>query len=854
MALLLFRALTTLLPRSYTRAQRTDATALTLALAREARQRAGKIAAMRFMIGALVDLIVQIASAWVRPAGRLLFSPGLTRDLLHGFRVMAATPGHSAAVIVTLAIGIGLNAAAFSIVDFVLLRPLPYPNPDALVRVWASAKSSPAAGADLSYSEVGVFSAATSFRGAAGYSIVTRAMHPSGLDPIHVSVARVTGDLFSVLGVHPTLGRAFDASEFDSGSRVVVLSHAMWRNHFGASPTIIGSIITLDSQPHTVVGVLPVRSGYPHEAQVWRPSTAEEREDDDRENVMIARLAAGANEASATSELSTLRPASDRLVWVDSLHASEVRDVRTVLLGVLAAATLVLVVASANVAALIGTRALDRAGELAVRGALGASGGELARQLLIEGTLLAIAGGALGIIIGAAGLDLLVTLAPAGLPRLDEITLDARVLSVSASIMFLVGIAVSVAPAWRASRTDLTTTLNASASSRTVARVGPRRMLVTAQIAVAVVLTIGAALLGRSLRHLIALDHGFDPKDVVAVSLNVRGMPPAEAPTLFNTLAGEAAALPGVRSAAVAFRLPTDIVGLRAPMRVESPTATSPASVAVRVITPRYFETVGIPVVAGRGLESSDTRQRARGGVVNLAFVREVLGGADALGRRLTGQLLEGGVTIVGVVGDVTPGGRPDRPALYMSYDQFSINAGSLLVKTTGDPAALVSMLRARIRTVAPSLPLDRIQTLDDVLAADRSVSRFSALVASAFGVLAFTLAMIGVYGLTSREVWMRRRESGLRAALGASRNAVMWELLRPVLGLTACGLIGGIVLAIGVGNSIRSVLHGVGPADPATFIAVTVAIGAFATVPAVGAAWAVARDPAAAVRGIMTS
>jgi putative ABC transport system permease protein len=865
LALTLFEWLMLLLPRSYGRQQRADAVALTAELVREARGRGGVLASMRVVAAALLDLVLQIARGWTRPARAFLSTRGLLRDLHHGFRVMGAKPGHSAAVIITLALGIGLNAAVFSVVDWVLLRPLPYPAPESLVRVWASDKSSPGAAGALSYSEVAAFSNAASFRGGAASSIVTRVAHAPSLDPLHVTIARVTGDLFGVLAVYPAIGRAFDANELASGRPVVVLSHAVWRTRFGSNPAIVGGVITIDNQPHTVVGVMPAGRGYPHEADIWRPLTADEREDDDPENVMVARLADGASDAAATSELSTLWPAlserprvegpasreaSERLVWVDSLQATEVRGVRAVLIWALAGAALVLVVACANVAALSGARGLDRAGELAIRGALGASRGELGRQLLVEGMLLALAGGALGIIVGALALDLLVALAPAGLPRLDEITLDARVMSVSAAVMVLVGIVVSVAPARQAARTDLTTTLNAAASSRTVARVGPRRLLVTAQIAVAVALSVGAMLLSRSLQHLVSIDHGFQPTGVTAVSLNVRGMTPDAARTLFLTLADEASTVPGVSSAAVAFRLPTDVVGLRAPMRVDNATSNRTTSVAVRVVTPGYFETVGVALVAGRGLGVADTRQRPRVGLVNRAFVREVLGAGPAVDVRLTSELIEGGVTIVGVTDDVTPSGQPDRPALYMSYDQFSINAGTLVVKASGDASALIPALRSRLRASAPSLPLDRIETLDDVLAAGRAVVRFNSLVAASFGMLAFTLAIIGVYGLANREVATRRRESGLRAALGASRSSVVWELLRPVAALLAGGLSSGIGLAFGMSASMRSLLHGISPTDPLTLAVVPAVVGLVAASAALAAAWPVAHaDPASTLR-----
>jgi predicted permease len=766
------------------------------------------------------------------------------RTLRDGFRSMSSRRGYSTTIIVTLALGIGLNAAVFAVVDWVLLRPLPYPASASLVRVSAGDRLQPTG--EVSYSEAAAFSKAASFRASAAFSLVARVASAPGVDPMHVTIARVTGDLFGVLGVFPALGRPFDAQEIESGSPVVVLRDAVWRNQFGSAPDIVGSVIRLDNQPYTVVGVLGAGSAYPPHADLWRPSTAEEREDDDPENVMIARLVDGTTAERATTELSTLLQTADarkRFAWVDGLQTSHVRDVRAVLLLVLAGAALVLAVASANVAALIGTGGMDRAGELAIRGALGASRVELARQLLIEGLLLAMAGGALGIIVGALSLDILVRLAPPGLPRLDEITLDRRVMVVSAVVMVLVGIAVSIAPARRAAGTDLRTALNAAASLRTFGTTGPRRLLVTAQIAAAVVLTMSAALFSRSLQHMLAVDHGFEPANVITVPLNVRGMPPAAARTLFVSVAEDTATIPGVSSAAVAFRLPTDVVGLRASLRLDTAGADSGTSVAIRVVTSDYFETVGIPVVSGRAIEPEDTRERPRVGVVNRALVGEMLAGRSPLEARLTGELIEGGVTIVGVVDDVTPAGQPDRPALYMSYEQLAINAGTLVVKASGDPARLIPALRSRLRAAASSLPLDRIETLDDIVAAGRAVVRFTSFVTSAFGMLALLLAIIGVYGLANREVTLRRRESGLRAALGASRVEVAWELLRPVTLLLLAGLAVGIPGAAAMSMSIRSLLHGVSPLDPLTFLLVPAIITLVAASAAVVAAWPVARS-----------
>lgn len=775
----------------------------------------------------------------------------MTRDIRDGFRAIASKRGYSTTIIITLALGIGLNAAVFAVVDWVLLRPLPYPSPASLVRISAGDRLEPTG--DVSYSEVFAFSKASSLRASAAFSLVARVASAPGVDPRHVTVARVTGDLFGVLGVFPALGRPFDAQEIESGSPVAVLSDAVWRNQFASAPHIIGSVISVDNLPYTVVGVLRAGHVYPANADVWRPLTAEEREDNDPENVMIARLVDGTTAERAATELSTLLRKSDtreRFVWVDGLQASHVRNVRAVLILVLVGAALVLAVACANVAALIGTRAIDRAGELAIRGALGATRADLARQLLVEGVLLAIVGGSLGIMVGAVALDALVWLAPPGVPRLEEITLDTRVMLVSAVVVVLTGIVASIAPAVRAAGTDLRSALNAAASLRTIATTGARRFLVGAQIAAAVVLTASAALFGRSLQHELAVDHGFEPANVITIPLNVRGMTPAAARTLFLNVAEEAARVSGVRSAAVAFRLPSDVVGLRSVMRVEGTATGRDVSVAIRVITPRYFETVGISVISGRAIAGSDTRGRPRVGVVNRALVREMLADRSPLGARLIGEILEGGVTIVGVANDVTPGGQADHPALYLSYDQLSINAGTLLVNASVEASRLVPALRSRLHALAPSVPLDRVERLADIVAAGRAVVRFTSVVSSAFGALALLLALTGIYGLASREVTLRRRESGLRAALGASRAEVGWQLLRPLARLLVGGLAVGIPAAIAVTISVRSLLHGVSPVDPLTYVFVPAVITLAGVSAAVMALWPVVRsEPAAALR-----
>lgn len=775
---------------------------------------------------------------------------GVRRDIRDGVRTIARRPVHSLAIVSTLALGIGLNTAVFSVVDWVLVRPLPYPASHELVRVWVdtNAASAPAL---VTYSQVDRLAAAPAVKAAAGVSVATRIASSNRFDPMHVMVARVTGDLFGALGAYPLVGRAFDASEIKSGQPVVLLSDAIWRNQFAADPDVTRQLITIDKVAHTIAGVMPDGLGYPRDADVWRPVTAAERADDDRENVAIARLAepltAGViSQLTAAIIRSNDAGGSPSIVRAERLQDSEARSVRAALLLVSAAAVVVLLVACANVASLLGTRVVERAGEMAVRGALGARRGQLARQLIVESGLLALAGGAVGLLVGSWTLDLVVAMAPPGMPRLGDIALDGRVIAVSAGLLCLVGGVVSLAPARTASLVDLRTALD-SGSLRVAGTAGGRRLLVAAQVVLAVVLTVASGLLARSLQHAVSIDPGFRPHGVAAINLNLRGTDPDASAALFRNLVDVATAVPAVQSAAVAFRLPTDVGGLRVSTQIDG----QPAMPAVlRLVTPGYFDTVGIRLLAGRALAPADTRQRPRVAVVNRAYARAISDGVAPLDKTLTTDLVSGRIAIVGVVSDVTPAGEADNPALYLSFEQFSINAGSLLVRVAGDPAAVIPALVARLRAAAPGLPLDRVQTLDDALAAGRAVARFTTLLASSFGLIAIVLAVIGIYGLSAIEVASRRREAGVRLALGATRSELLWNLTAPTARTLLVAMMFGLVAAGVTAMAMRSVLEGVQPLDPIAFVVLPSLLGVVGVIAALVAGWPVLRmDPAVTLR-----
>jgi predicted permease len=778
----------------------------------------------------------------------------IRRNLPFAWRSLGRRPLSSAAAIATLAIGIGLNAAVFSVVDWVLLRPLPYPSPHELVKV-STAGTAPVTGpAAVTYSEFAVFSRATAFRASAAFSTATRVIAGQGVEPAHAVVARVTGDLFGTLGVQPETGRAINLDEAASGAPVVIVSHAVWMNRFSADAAIAGRGITIDGRPHTVIGVMPEGRGYPRDADLWRPLTADEREDDDRELLMIGRLASATPVERATVELATLANTvsrGGRRAWADEMHRTEVADVRAALTALLGSAALILLMACANVAAIVGARGAERAGEMAVRGALGATRAQLMRQLLGESVLLAGAGGLAGLLIGEWTLDLLVALAPAGIPRLAEIALDGRVILVSAAATLVVGLIVGVLPAIRSSRVDLRSHLAAAGFGRASERTQGQRLLVAAQTAMAVVLTIGAGLLGRSLQSLVTIDNGFAADRLLAVDLYLRGGMAGDARTLYRNLIENAEAIPGVRAAAVALQPPTRIAGLRVSVRAQGAPFAATATATLRPVTTRYFETIGIPLTTGRTFSVTDTRTAPRVAIVNTAFVRDVLGGTTAVGARLTTDVVDGPLSVVGVVANVTPAGQSDRPALYVSVEQIAVAGGVLLVRTDSDPQSVVPALRTRLRAAAPGLALDRISRVAETLEAGRSMTRFNTQLASAFAGLAMLLSAIGVYGLTAGEVATRWREIAIRLALGATRREATWTTMRPGASALAIGAAIGIAAALAAGRSMTALLHGIEPTDPPTLVAVPVLLAIVGLAAASLAAVRVLRaDPAATLRG----
>ena len=800
----------------------------------------GRVRAFVVGISALLDALAGLLADRIRGAAAVLFA-GLGHDLRHALRAIRLRPGAAAATIATLALGIGLNAAVFSIVDWVLLRPLPFPAPSQLVRISSADAAAPAASGDVAYSEFDALSRATAFGSAAAVSVATRVIASPGRDPAHLVIGRVSGDLFATLGAPPQIGRGFDARQ-SAWEPIVVIGDRLWRERFAADPSIVGRSIAIDAVPHTIVGVMGPALGYPANVDLWRPVASDEREDDDRESAMIARLNAGVTAERARHELAALAAEREgaRRISIEPLQRSEVGDVRLALIVLAASSALILLIAGVNVAMLARARGLERTGEMAVRAALGASRSRLARHVAVETLLTTAFGGAAGLLLGEWTLEYLVSLAPIGLPRANEIVLDGRILLAGGALTLIAGLAAGVQASIRASRPDVQVCFGSTTAGRVTRRTSART-LVAVQAALAIVLSVAAVLLGRSLQHLVRQDDGFAADRLVAVDLYLRGAGATDERELFRRLVAAAESTPRVQSAAVALLLPTRTIGPRIGVSVRgapSGSADRPKAI-LRPVTAGFFATAGIPIVDGRAFDGRDTRASPLVAIVNRAFVRDVMHGRGAVASVLLREDGDPPLTIVGVAGDITPAGEPERPAVYVVSEQVRAAGGYLIVRADV-PSAVIASLAQRLGDVAPSLARDRIYPVADELARGRAVTRFSTQMASGFALVALALAAVGVYGLAAGELAARRRDFAIRLALGGTPRRTFGSVMHPILVTIACGTAAGLAAAVAAAHGMRALLHGVGPADPSTFLA---APALFAAVCAAAAGLAAARS-----------
>jgi putative ABC transport system permease protein len=772
-------------------------------------------------------------------------------DLRYALRMLIKSPAFSAIAILTLGLAIGANSAIFSVVNAVLLRPLPYTHSEQLVRVFGSqpqlelAPTSPAN--FLEWKEQNeVFERIGTYIGQ-GFNLV------GGDKPERVIGRRVSADLFQLLGVQPSLGRSFTNEEDEIGhNQVVILSHEFWQSRFGGAPNTLRQTITMNDQAYTVIGVMPSGFGFPDtRTQVWIPvafNLAERATRDTNFINVIARLKPGISIEQARAHMTALaRRQAERYpetntgigARVISLHEQTVGEVRPMLIVLLGAVAFVLLIACANVANLLLARATARQKEMAIRGALGASRMRVVRLLLTESVLLGVLGGAVGLLIAIWSLDLLISLKPANLPRLAEIGINRTVFIFTFAVSVLTGIIFGLIPALQASKSDLNEGLKESGRGATGSlrshRV--RASLVVSEVALSLVLLVGAGLLIRSFARMLAVDPGFKADHVLTAFVS---LPPSkyskreEQAAFFGRLIDRLRTLRSVSSAGVVTDIPLfggsstgfEIEGRPAPLPGERPLTD------YRMISPDYFTAMGMRLVKGRAFSSHDTEDAPGVVIINETMAARFLAGAEPIGKRIG---LSGNPRdwreIVGVVGDVRNYGvdADVKPEVYMPFLQNApgylagvASAMNVVVRSTNDPSALTNALREQVQALDKDQPISEIKTMGWYLSESMAQRRFNMLLLGAFAGLALILAAVGIYGVIAYTVTQRTHEMGIRLALGAQGGDILKLIFTHAMLTAAAGIVLGLIAAFALTRLLGNLLYQVTATDPLVFTSIT--------------------------------
>jgi putative ABC transport system permease protein len=749
--------------------------------------------------------------------------------------------GFGAAAILILALGIGANAALFSIANAILLRPLPYDAPGRLVTVWESNPGDATGRVPASApSFVAWKEQSRTIERLAGFRPWGFVLTGSG-EPERLPGVRASADLFAILGTRPIAGRTFTADEDRFGRHhVVVLSEGLWRRRFGADDRVIGRMLMLNGEGYTVVGVIPADT-HLIEADVWVPLGLEPfalQQRGTRALTVVGRLAPGATLDAARQELRLLaagraRQFADLQGWsvnVVSLMDHVVGNVRPTVVTVWVAVALVLLIACANTANLLLTRATARQQDVMVSLALGASRARIVRRLLIESVVLASAGGLAAIPLAFAGLRAFVAIAPAGVPRLTGVGIDLAVLAFTAIVSMLTGVAFGLVPALRSVRPQLSSSLRESAATVSGPRSIARSLALASQVALAVIVMIGAGLLARSFSGLLAVDLGFDPRQVLTMTVSLADAKYGDAArraAFHDRLLERVGTAPGVVSAALASHPP--IAGRRLMVDVAVEGRPHPASepammVENLAVTPEFFQALRIPFRRGRTFTAADASGTAPVVIVNDGLAQRLWPGEDPVGRRLVIGATSGADSrpreVVGVSGDIRAAAIESAPGfqVYMPASQNPWATMTLLVRGEGDPAALAAPIRSAVQALDPDQPVFNVRTADEVLARALALRRLQVWVLTLFAAVGITLSAVGVYSVVAYAVRLRMREFGVRLALGAPRRGLVWLAIRGALAWAGGGIAVGCVLALSAGALIRGLLFGVTAADPFTF------------------------------------
>jgi len=810
----------------------------------------------------------------------------LRQDIVYALRGLRRAPGFTATAVLTLALGIGANTAIFSVINTALLRPLPYVDADRLVFVWNTRNGTPEPLGPGRMMDIRRQS--TSFSGFAGLSHMSLNIIGNG-DPERLMGSSVASSFFDVLGARPLLGEPFHTNDADWSA--VVLSHRLWVRRFGSDPSIIGRTITLNGKPRQIVAVMrpdffwPLITGKPAAIpgpELWVPggigdipraAIDEERDMTGSRNAgylrAIARLKPGVSLGQARAEVAAIGERMSREHQDDGGRGATIVGVRdqffgpakrplVILSGIVA---FVLAIACANVAGLLLGRGTARRRDLALRRALGATRARIIRQLLTESTVLALGGALGGIVLAWWGMASLSAAAPTDFIADNSLHLDARVLAFALGVSVICGLGFGAVPALQLSRDALAGALGeGGARSSGSRRAGHTRdLLVAVEIAVAVVLLVGSVLFVRSFLHLSRVDVGLDTRNLLTFDVSLAGeraQLQSRQVQFYEALQQRLSQVAGVRAVGAAVTLPIGGDDFATPYRPEGrafPDAASVPRAGYQVITPGYFTAMGIPLKGGRDLRSSDLRDSEPVVVVNEQFAREAWPGQDPIGRRLKFDPSDTAWTrVVGLVADVRHFGpaSPPRPEVYQPDSQRSFPFMAFVVRTEADPASVIPSLRRTAAELDPTLPLAGLKTMDEHLQRSLARPRFLSTLVTAFGALAVTLALVGIYAMMAWSVSERRQEFAIRLALGARGSSVMQMVLRRALGLAGAGILAGLLAARAASGVLTGMLFDVRPTDPAAFAA-TAAIVAVVAVAAccVPARRAIRVDPVTLLR-----
>lgn len=760
------------------------------------------------------------------------------QDIKYSLKMLVKNPGFTMVAVITLALGIGANSAIFSVVNAVLLRPLPYENSQRLVWGWGkSAGGDKGAVSPLDYMDYR--SQSQSFDQLAAFLPVTHNLND--LDsPERISGAATSANFFDTLGVKPILGRTFAMEEEQAGhDSVAVLSYSIWQRRYAADRGIVGKSIPLDGKPFTVIGVMPASFEFPEKkVEIWEVAPFYLKGMQNRKahflrlvgllkpNVPIQQAQSDVDVLS--SQMAQQYPTTNtgyglRLV---SLNEKVIGNIRSTLLMLLGAVGFVLLLACANVANLLLARAAGRQKEVAIRTALGARRSRLIRQLLTESVVLSLIGGIIGGLVAVVGTKILLAAATSDVPRLNEVSIDSRVLIFSLGISIITGLVFGLAPALQASKLNLNETLKERGSAKGSYRNYLSNTLVVVQVALALVLAIGAGLMLRSFSRLQDVNPGFNPQSVLTMQIE---LPQAKFPkpqlraNFFKDVLEKGGALPGVSSVATVSELPLSGQLNDTYFHIEGRDVSDPSNKFLtnfRLVSSRYFKTMGIPMKSGRDFTDQEVSDAARVVVINEMIASNFFGGQDPIGKRLIVDVGEPTTyEIVGVVGNIRHQAldRSVSPELYVP--QIPSGATNVVVQTSSNPTSIIGGMRGAVRSIDKDQPIANIQTMEELVDASVAQPRFRTMLLGIFAALALILAAVGIYGLISYSVAQRTHELGLRMALGSQRQGIFKLILSNALRLVLLGLFIGVVVSLLLTRFISNLLFGIGATDVSTFL-----------------------------------